>query len=298
MSFYITLPSSTQSTGTTSNFVTDLACPIALNQRYKVALVELLYNHSWKINLGNLHIYTQNDNLLIYELSKIPIYLEDSFTITALLDKLNSEIKNSIIKLFYNKRYDERQDALKKQQPNVPSFPLFNYDWPLKNLELIEEIKKRNEYINAPTFKLEDKKLIVFFRSSPIKRIVLEGRILSELGYNETIALIEPSNETLVLDRLIDPLKKIKIIGPIYIYAPDLIEYQYVGNTRAPLLRTAVVEPTPDDKIIWINFDRPHYVDVKESVISKIKIIIKDEYDDDIAFDYSSLTLKLHFIPT
>ena len=298
MSFYITLPSSTQSTGTTSNFVTDLACPIALNQRYKVALVELLYNHSWKINLGNLHIYTQNDNLLIYELSKIPIYLEDSFTITALLDKLNSEIKNSIIKLFYNKRYDERQDALKKQQPNVPSFSIFNYDWPIKNLELIEEIKKRNEYINAPTFKLEDKKLIVFFRSSPIKRIVLEGRILSELGYNETIALIEPSNETLVLDRLIDPLKKIKIIGPIYIYAPDLIEYQYVGNTRAPLLRTAVVEPTPDDKIIWINFDRPHYVDVKESVISKIKIIIKDEYDDDIAFDYSSLTLKLHFIPT
>ena len=123
MSFYITLPSSTQTTGTTSNFITDLACPIALNQRYKVALVELLYNHSWKINLGNLHIYTQNDNLLIYELSKIPIYLEDSFTITAQLDKLNS-----IIKLFYNKRYDERQDALKKQQPNAPSFPIFNYD--------------------------------------------------------------------------------------------------------------------------------------------------------------------------
>ena len=44
MSFYITLPSSTQSTGTTSNFTTDLACPITLNQRYKVALVELLYN--------------------------------------------------------------------------------------------------------------------------------------------------------------------------------------------------------------------------------------------------------------
>jgi hypothetical protein len=297
MSFYITLPSSTQSTGTTSNFITDLACPITLNQRYKVALVELLYNHSWKINLGNLHIYTQNDRLFIYELSNIPIFLEDSFTISALIDKLNIEIKNSIIKLFYNKRYEERQDALLKQQANVPSYPISNYDSPVKNLELIEEIKKTNEYINAPNFKLEDKKLIFFFRSSPIKKIVLEGRILSELGYDETIALIEPSNETLVLDRPIDQTKKIKIIGPIYIYAPDLIEYQFVGNTRAPLLRTAVVEPTPDDKIIWINFDRPHYVDVKENVITKIKIIIKDEYDDEIAFDYSSLTLKLHFIP-
>ena len=298
MSFYITLPSSNQSSGTTSNFITDLACPIALNQRYKVALVEFLYNHSWKINLGTLHIYTQNDNLLIYELSKIPIYLEDSFTITALLEKLNQEIKNSIIKLFYNNKYEERQHALKNKQSNITPYPIHNYDWPVKNLQLIEEIKKTNEYINAPIFKLEDKKLILFFRSSPIKRIVLEGRILSELGYNETIALIEPANETLVLDRLIDPTKKIKIIGPIYIYAPDLIEYQYVGNTRAPLLRTAVVEPTPDDKIIWINFDRPHYVDVKESVISKIKIIIKDEYDDEIAFDYSSLALKLHFIPS
>jgi len=297
MSFYITLPSSTQSTGTTSNFITDLACPITLNQRYKVALVELLYNHSWKINLGNLHIYTQNDRLLIYELSNIPIFLEDSFTISALIDKLNKEIKNSIIKLFYNKRYEERQDALQKQQANVPSYPISNYDSPVKNLELIEEIKKTNEYINAPNFKLEDKKLIFFFRSSPIKKIVLEGRILTELGYDETIALIEPSNETLVLDRPIDQTKKIKIVGPIYIYAPDLIEYQFVGNTRAPLLRTAVVEPTPDDKIIWINFDRPHYVDVKENVITKIKIIIKDEYDDEIAFDYSSLTLKLHFIP-
>jgi len=297
MSFYITLPSSTQSTGTTSNFITDLACPITLNQRYKVALVELLYNHSWKINLGNLHIYTQNDRLFIYELSNIPIFLEDSFTISALIDKLNIEIKNSIIKLFYNKRYEERQDALQKQQANVPSYPLSNYDSPVKNLELIEEIKKTNEYINAPNFKLEEKKLIFYFRSSPIKKIVLEGRILTELGYDETIALIEPSNETLVLDRPIDQTKKIKIVGPIYIYAPDLIEYQFVGNTRAPLLRTAVVEPTPDDKIIWINFDRPHYVDVKENVITKIKIIIKDEYDDEIAFDYSSLTLKLHFIP-
>ena len=118
--------------------------------------------------------------------------------------------------MIYNKKYDERQAALKKQQPNAPSFPLFNYDWPIKNLELIEEIKKTNEYINAPTFKLEDKKLIVFFRSSPIKRVVLEGRILSEFGYNETIALIEPSNETLVLDQTYRSIKKNKN------YRPDL----------------------------------------------------------------------------
>jgi hypothetical protein len=290
MSFYVTLPSST----------TDLACPIALNQRFKVA------HHSWKMNLGNLYIYTQNKDFLIYEQSKIPIYLEDSFTLTSLIEKLNQEIKNSMIKFLYNERYTERQEQLKKitkeeiiELKTNKIYPIHNYDWPIKNLELIEELKKLNEYVNAPKFKLEEKKLVVYFSSSPIKRIALEGRILTELGYSENkVALIEPGNETLVLDKILDPLKKIKIIGPIYIYAPDLIEYQYVGNTRAPLLRTAVVEPTLDDKIIWINFDRPHYVDVKENLISKIKIVIKDEYDDDIAFDYSSVTLKLHFIPS
>jgi hypothetical protein len=101
----------------------------------------------------------------------------------------------------------------------------------------------------------------------------------------------------LTLSKTIDTSRKIKIVGPIYIYAPDLIEYQFLGNTRAPLLRTAVVEPTLNDKIVWLNFDRPHYVNLKVNTISQIKIAIKDEYDDKIAFDYSSLTLKLHFIP-
>jgi hypothetical protein len=33
------------------------------------------------------------------------------------------------------------------------------------------------------------------------------------------------------------------------------------------------------------------------NTISQIKICIKDEYDEKIAFVYSSFTLKLHFIP-
>ena len=89
MSFYITLPSSTKSTGSTSNFITDLACPISLNQRFKVARVEFTYNHSWKMNLGNLYIYTQNKNFQIIEQSKITIFLEDSFTLDKLIEKLN-----------------------------------------------------------------------------------------------------------------------------------------------------------------------------------------------------------------
>ena len=293
MSFYVTLPSSTYATGSTSEFTTILATPIKLNQRYKVALVELTYNHSWKMELGSLYIFV-NSNNFTEQYMKIPIYLEDSFTISALVERINTEIKNTMLKIIYNKRFEER---LTNSQSNK-TFPTNNFDWPIKNLDVIEEIKNSNEYKNSPYLKIEDKQINIALNSKFITQIALEGRMLTEFGYDESkVLLLKSGQDTFPLSKTIDTSRKIKIVGPIYIYAPDLIEYQYLGNTRAPLLRTAVVEPTLNDKIVWLNFDRPHYVNVKINTISQIKICIKDEYDDKIAFDYSSITLKLHFIP-
>ena len=104
MSFYVTLPSSTYATGSTSEFTTILATPIKLNQRYKVALVELTYNHSWKMELGSLYIFV-NSNNFTEQYMKIPIYLEDSFTISALVERINTEIKNTKIQLLLNKNF-------------------------------------------------------------------------------------------------------------------------------------------------------------------------------------------------
>ena len=293
MSFYVTLPSSTSATGSTSEFTTILATPIKLNQRYKVALVELTYNHSWKMELGNLYIF-DNSNNFIEQYAKIPIYLEDSFTISALVERINTEIKNTILKIIYNKRFEERLTNSKSNK----TLPSNIFDWPIKNLVVIEEIKNSDDYKNSPYLKIEDNKIIVSLNQKFISQIALEGRMLTELGYKESkVLLLKSGQETFTLSKTIDTTRKIKILGPIYIYAPDLIEYQYLGNTRAPLLRTAVVEPTLNDKIVWLNFDRPHYVNLKVNTISQIRIAIKDEYDEKIAFDYSSLTLKLHFIP-
>jgi len=292
MSFYVTLPSSIAASGSTSEFTTILATPIKLNQRYKVALVELTYNHSWKMELGNLYIFNNNNNF-VEQYTKIPIYLEDSYTLAALVDKINTEIKNTILKIIYNKRFEEREKSKSNKL-----LPTNNFDWPIKNLAVIEEIKNSDDYKNSPYLKIEDNKIIVSLNSKYISQIALEGRMLNEFGYKESkVLLLKSGEETLTLSKTIDTSRKIKIVGPIYIYAPDLIEYQFLGNTRAPLLRTAVVEPTLNDKIVWLNFDRPHYVNLKVNTISQIKIAIKDEYDDKIAFDYSSLTLKLHFIP-
>ncbi len=92
MSFYITLPSSTSASGSTSDFTTTLAQPTQLNQKYKVALVELVYNHSWKIDLGNLYLSNTNNNGFVEQVEKIPLFLDDSFTINSLIEKINLQI--------------------------------------------------------------------------------------------------------------------------------------------------------------------------------------------------------------
>ena len=117
MSFYITLPSSTSALGSTSDFTTTLAQPIELNQKYKVALVELVYNHSWKIDLGNLYLFNTNSNGFVEQVEKIPLFLDDSFTINSLIEKINLQIKTYIIRFLYDKRYDEMLEKIRSKEP-------------------------------------------------------------------------------------------------------------------------------------------------------------------------------------
>ena len=199
MSFYVTLPSSIAASGSTSEFTTILATPIKLNQRYKVALVELTYNHSWKMELGNLYIFNNNNNF-VEQYTKIPIYLEDSYTLAALVDKINTEIKNTILKIIYNKRFEERENSKLNKL-----LPTNNFDWPIKNLAVIEEIKNSDDYKNSPYLKIEDNKIIVALNSKFISQIALEGRMLNEFGYKESkVLLLKSGEETLTLSKTID----------------------------------------------------------------------------------------------
>ena len=63
MSFYITLPSNSESTNlnnTTTNYRTILYDQIQLNDEYEVALVEAIYNLSWFLPVGSIiYSYTE-----------------------------------------------------------------------------------------------------------------------------------------------------------------------------------------------------------------------------------------------
>ena len=279
----------------------------------------MIYNHSWKIDLG--FIYLDYGDSKIHT---IPVYLDNNYSTNALITKINTLIKDNIIEYEYNIRFNFRENELKEHEKAIKEHStdiIFKYDktklYPSKSFyskekeeSVINEIKQIDFYANAPYLELKkshinldsnkDNLYLIQKTNNLIKSVGFQGRITNELNISDNEYLFlnySSSNRVSLLANDILADKEIKISSALYIYAPDLIEWQYVGNSKAPLLRNAVVEPNPNDKLIWVNFDNPHYVNLITNNVSQIKIYIRDEYDQKVLFNYSDITLKLHFTP-
>jgi hypothetical protein len=74
-----------------------------------VALVEVIYKHSWNVSIGYiLHSY---DNNITY-LHEIKSF-RDSETVDSLIKRTNESIKTMIIKKIYNERFFDKQKEIK-----------------------------------------------------------------------------------------------------------------------------------------------------------------------------------------
>ncbi len=93
MSFYVTLPTSIKNKCNISEISLSLAEPIQLSGNYQVALVEFIYNHSFKIDLG--FIYYSYDRI---QFTKIPLYIDDASTKESIVTEINRLIKLNIVK--------------------------------------------------------------------------------------------------------------------------------------------------------------------------------------------------------
>ena len=84
-------------------------------------------------------------------------------------------------------------------------------------------------------------------------------------------------------------------ISNFYIYS-DIVEYQFVGNEQAPLLR---IVPTGEvnNKLNFTSkiFDSPHYIPVARNNIDTIDIDIRNHLGDPIYFTSGEVVVKLHF---
>lgn len=90
--------------------------------------------------------------------------------------------------------------------------------------------------------------------------------------------------------------EKVLVNEAFFIYS-DIIEEQFVGDTKAPLLDTVALKGNIDEAIT-IDFLNPHYVNLIKSDISSIQITIKDSAGENIHFkNLAKVIVKLHFRP-
>lgn len=91
-----------------------------------------------------------------------------------------------------------------------------------------------------------------------------------------------------------DPVLSIAQRPALFIYC-DKIEYQMVGDTRAPLLLTVPVEAPEKQAVVWHAFQRLTYVPVRKGYINDIEIAITDDQGNPVQFKGGKVIIKLHF---
>jgi hypothetical protein len=78
----------------------------------------------------------------------------------------------------------------------------------------------------------------------------------------------------------------LKCISALFIYC-NIIDYQFIGYTYAPLLRIILVNENSDNygKFIEHIFSKPHYIPVSVNTIDTIEINIRNDTGVHIHFE-------------
>ena len=303
---YVYLPSNSSQNNSTTEYTTTLAEEVKLPQNCQVALVEVIYKHSWNVTVGYI-TYSSDSKTTV---TKYIDSFHDSETISSLVSRINTCIKDIILLKIYNKRYFDRKEEQKKAEEqklqdsskeyNFKSdklYPIYLFE-EFREEKIVDEVKTEFEYLNSPEFIIENNTLKLKLHENFLGTIQLTGSVVKILEIEEknfSSKIFKNNKKPIILNSYINPKSPIDIIGQLYIYAPDLIEYQFVGYQKAPLLAIIVVEPNSFNKVIKIALDPPHYLNIIQNSIKNIKISIRDQFGSKILFDDSTITLKLDF---
>ena len=92
-----------------------------------------------------------------------------------------------------------------------------------------------------------------------------------------------------------NPISNIlRTITGLYVYC-NIINYQFVGNTYAPLLRTITINENTDNygKYIEQVYTAPHYISLSVYNIESIEVDIRDDTGEKIQFEAGKVLVKL-----
>lgn len=289
MSFYVTLPSNVSieffPTNTTTNYTTLLKTPLRLNTEYEVGLAEIIYNQSWKVNLGKVFI---NDRNIITEKK---LYAVDGENYETLVKRINAMLNSYTIskeyerrKTIFHEKYlsDEKKEFLEHIEAGLKIL-LPNIKNKIKNQIVVDDILKT---IEMPRKSLSNER-IHFLLPDNIS-LKFEGRILEILNLEEGYLNSLSHSKKIIR-------KNIESINSLFIYT-DIIDFQFVGDEMAPLIRNVVVMNEYTHSVCRI-YEAPHYIPVNKSEIYTINIDIRDDTGEKIQFIEGRVIIKLHFRP-
>ena len=80
----------------------------------------------------------------------------------------------------------------------------------------------------------------------------------------------------------------------IFLYT-DIIDYQMVGDLKAPLLRIASIPEVRYGRMKTITLNPVHYLPLSKYNFNSIELHLKDHTGKDISFAFGTCTVKLHF---
>ncbi len=209
--------------------------------------------------------------------------------------KLEGEYEVALVELMYPQNWKYKRDGniIFKESKRIETFKVkfSNYDT-IENL-----IVAINEFAVKKTLPLQCTfvELKVTFQITSALVIEFTDGINDELGikYTKMSTGTDPATFNGQISQ-----NYIKSISSLYVYT-DIIDYQYVGDTFAPLLRIVGVNENFENHGKYIDqiFTSPHYIPLSRYSIDTVEINIRDDTGEAIHFESGKVLVKLHFRP-
>ena len=190
---YVYLPSNSSQNNSTTEYTTTLAEEVKLPQNCQVALVEVIYKHSWNVTVGYITYSSDSKTTVTKSIDSF----HDSETISSLVSRINTCIKDIILLKIYNKRYFDRKEEQKKAEEqklqdsskeyNFKSdklYPIYLFE-EFREEKIVDEVKTEFEYLNSPEFIIENNILKLKLHENFLGTIQLTGSVVKILEIEE-----------------------------------------------------------------------------------------------------------------
>ena len=276
--FYVTLPSNASKdvfpNNTISSFTVDLAKPIELDGQWMVGLCEIIYPRTW-------YIVPQEDAF---------IQIDDQLHTSASYTSIGSYSNNN--STLYTVPQDDPHTHMNKLKDDPYTFQVIGkggyfYDRPRDLADQLGPVLRKYDSTASVSFNNVTKHFE--FKGSGQYKIRTHAPLSYVMGMK--------NEEWWTLSNRMAPYPVDLNAGiyNLFVYS-DLIHFQQVGDSYAPLLRVVDVKGSFGD-VVNIRYHTVHYLPVSKGYIKSIQVEIKSDRNRCIDFVYGKTMLKLHFKP-